>query len=132
MRATQILILALLGVPTTAASAGELGATSRGSVSITITVPPHLRVEAASDRSSSANALCITGNGFDHYHVALLETDGRPGKIAIPSALSKALRPGEAYCGSILTKLVPVGDSLADHAADRPGPGPLMLLIVPD
>jgi hypothetical protein len=130
MRATQILTLGLLGAASCAASAGELGATSRGAVSISITVPPHVTIKPAGAHAPEANALCVMSNGFDHYHLVLLEAGGSRHQSIIPSAGSKVLTSGaRGGCRSIGTDLMPDA-SLAEDAASRRIA--VTFLIVPD
>jgi len=129
MRATQILTLGLFGAASFAASAGELGPTSRASVSISIRVPPHVMIKAAGADLSPASPLCVTSNGFHHYHLALLDADGAP-RNPVPTAWSNAAMSGaEGGCGSFGTELVP-GGSVPENAAGAQTP--VTLLIVPD
>ena len=136
MRAIQILILGIFAAASGAASAGELGATSRGTVSISITVPPHLVLAVSSDREASSNALCVSSNAPDHYHIARLSADGTALQSLVLGARSPTRQSGaKEACGPIEEELTRASDSFKGDAADRqPGANsrPVTLLIVPD
>jgi hypothetical protein len=132
MRVTQFLTLALLGAASSVASAGELGPTSRETISISITIPPHVMVKPAksgTDGAVSAGAWCVSSNGVAHYHVALLSHDGTQ-VGTMPSGLPL---PRQAGCGPAARELVPVSVQFSNAADGKELPGePAMLLIVPE
>jgi hypothetical protein len=126
-------LLACLGT-SSVAIAGELGSTSRGTVSISITIPPHVTATAASaDGGEGKGGLCLRSNGFKSYHVALLDgaeplrssisfsdDPTAPGSKQLPCAASGVAREA--------SRLIVGRESAARTSVDRP----LTLLIVPD
>jgi hypothetical protein len=80
-----------------------MGATSRGTISIRITIPPHVMVEpahgeGASDEAVSARGLCVRSNGFTPYHLAILSPSGTLESIPTHQAASEP-NPG-SFCAS--------------------------------
>ena len=73
--AKWLALYAALAAPA-AARAGEIGATSRSTVSISITIPPHVIVNpvtaATGQTSRASTGLCVETNGFSQYHLALV------------------------------------------------------------
>jgi hypothetical protein len=127
--------LALAGV-SVGATAGALGSTSRGTVSISITVPPHVRVIPAQvPKSSNAHDLCLETNGLQGYHVALLGPAGSSQSFASPPGNAAPLPTSNlAECGASGGSNHQIGLELVHGlaAAASPGSPPLTLLIVPD
>jgi hypothetical protein len=119
-RARYALALPWLLAPLAGASAGELGPTSRDAVSISITIPPHVRVSrsAAAD-SPGAQALCVVGSGLGDYRVRILDASGSPGGPDVDPGGPSGCGVGAAAAAA---RTVP-----ADLAA-----GPVTILIVPD
>jgi len=127
--ARRLLVLCAF-IPSMAAAAGTMGATSRATVSISIVIPPHIVVAQAKppvDGSSSNGqpGLCVATNGLRRYHLTLVTGSGviDDGQIlpfsagaACPSSNSAADDVGAAY-------IAPVGRSSHE---------PPMLFIVPD
>lgn len=75
------------------AHAGELASTSRGAVSISIIVPPHVHVTALPCEEgysrTGAHGLCITSSGLGDYHVAILGSNSMPNESSrAPAAYS--------------------------------------------
>jgi hypothetical protein len=111
--------IGLLAAPLTGAAAGELGPTSRGTVSISITIPPHLSVlpSGRSDRDRPPG-LCMAANGTREYRVAIVGPSEFPGREDILPA-----RSGECAAATAA--------ALAGTARTAAA-GPVTLLIVPD
>lgn len=130
------LLLGLACIPMSA-EAGALGLTSRGTVSISITIAPHVVVRQASRPAQvalgdAADALCIGSSGLTAYSATLLtRTDGRSEAIDLP-LMRKGQLPGDLECGQ------QVGASATLHLgarllrAIRGSTGPATLLIIPD
>lgn len=116
-RARYALALGWLLAPLAGAAAGDLGPTSRGAVSISITVPAHMRVgPPAGPGPSNPHALCLVGAGLGDYRVRLLDSAGSPlGGDLVPG--------GPSGCAAA---------AIAKAAAARAEAGPVTLLIVPD
>lgn len=122
-RALLLVLPTLAAMPATA-QAGDLGATSRGTVSISITIPPRVQVAAAVAPDARPDSpLCVSSTGLGRYRIQMIQSGnnvgaGRPNDILIGSARSAA------SCGA------------AAHAIAGPArpdmSNPLTLLIVPD
>ena len=133
MRVTQILTVALLGAASSMASAGELGPTSRGTISISITIPPHVMVKPVSlvnqDHPSSLSDLCVATNGLQDFHLMVVDSASGQER-AIPSPVQVA--PGQGSCrgpglGFQIVDEWPLTAKKMPDAAS-----PLTLLVVPD
>ena len=131
MRATQIMTIGLFGAFPWAAYAGELG-TSRGSVSISITVPPHVSATTLSTVSQDppiSSKLCVATNGLREYHLMLVDAaspQGRP--------ISEPLRGGstDAICKGLGIGYQIFGDERAAPSEMRSAVPSLTLLVAPD
>jgi hypothetical protein len=132
--ATRVLVSLAIIAMSSAAMAGDLGPTSQGAVSISITIPPHVKVSSGGPiendgTSQHDRSLCIAMNQrTGSYHVALVASaySQRDG-AAFSGAIAKdAPARGEPICASsmILDRDL---QGLPDTSA-----GPLMLLIIPD
>lgn len=127
---------AALVAAATAANAGTLGPTSRGSVSISITIPPHVRIASAAPGAATAGpagALCLETNGIHDYHVAVLGSEGpaleRP--AVSPAPLFAAAPGGRAICGEgARMAVIDAAGGLSGSA--RSPQAPVTLLIIPD
>lgn len=124
----QCLAPIALAVPSGAA-AGEMGAISRGTVSISVIIPPHVMVRPAGDTgykgtSSARGALCVETNGVRQYHLALLPQSGSSeDQEALPAAADSPACPSAS--------------AVLPHNIDAQASGvsegqPLTLLVVPD
>jgi len=129
------LLLGLACIPMSA-EAGALGPTSRGTVSISITIAPHVVVSEASRptqiaRGGTAEALCIGSSGLTAYSAILLaRVDGHSEAIDLP--LVHKLPSDQHICGQ------EAGEGGAVHLdgrmvqAIRGSAEPATLLIIPD
>ena len=130
MRATQIMTIGLFGAFPWAAYAGELG-TSRGSVSISVTVPPHVTATTVSPVSQDRpirSKLCVATNGLREYHLMLVDAASPQGR-----SIPKPVRGGsmEAICRGSETGYQIFGkepSAQSEHNAALS----LTLLVVPD
>ena len=126
----QISVLALLSViaPSTSASAAQMGPLSRGTVSISVTVPPHVIVTSAParfDASSAAPTLCVGTNGFSQYHLAMIRHSDRAEDEEI---LGKGGgQPGGSICPGAIPVVPHMLTDLEPSSA-----GAVTLLIIPD
>jgi hypothetical protein len=120
IRARYALALAWLLAPSAPAAAGDLGPTSRGTVSISITIPPHVRVSRpAGSAPSDLRGLCVDGIGLGEYRVRILNAAG--------SQLGQDMLPGRlGGCASL------GATAIANAAVGPAESGPMTLLIVPD
>jgi len=107
------------------ARAGDLGPTSRESVAISITVPPHFTVQAASATTTSGLVpLCIGANAVQGYGIVIYDTEGR--QIEPVAATWIPAVAGRGCIGSS-------GNRPRTKAVELPEPqGALTLLIVPN
>jgi hypothetical protein len=119
-RARYALALAWVLAPFAPAAAGDLGPVSRGTVSISVTIPPHVRVSGSVGAvPSDLHALCLGGTGLGDYRVRVLDSAG--------SQLGQDMLPGlSGGCAG------PGATAIANAAAGPPQSGPVTLLIVPD
>ena len=119
-RARYALALAWLLVPLAPAAAGELGPVSRGTVSISITIPPHVRVSRPAGATlSDSHGLCLGGTGLGDYRVRVLDSAGSQlGQDALPGRSGGCAGPGAT--------------AIVNAAASPAEAGPVTLLIVPD
>ena len=67
-----VLLHLMMSLPANAASQGQLGSTSTGSVRITLVIPPRLNVISVSTAISTSNntthkQICVSGRGIHHY-----------------------------------------------------------------
>ena len=115
--------LAALAVPLASATAGDLGPTSRGAVSISITIPPHLAVGSLADSGAGRDA-----GGPAGQLLRLVEQvrDGVPlgGDSAAPATLL-SVECAAAGRGA-------GGPEAGERLARLPGSGPVTLLVIPD
>jgi hypothetical protein len=134
--ARVVLTLFALAGTSVRATASALGPTSRGTVSISITIPPHVRViPAQAGKSSNAHDFCLETNGLQGYHVALLGPAGSPQSFAFPAVSARSLETSSlAACVARRAANHVIGLDLVHGlaAAASPGSAPLTLLIVPD
>ncbi|HET6536463.1 MAG TPA: hypothetical protein VFG41_09805 [Sphingomicrobium sp.] len=119
-----------------AAVARAPGSTSRGAISIRITIPPHVAVDSLAGGGSGTvsrdtDRLCVSAIGYRNYHVALFRAD-RAGDMPPIGKDSAFISPGAAKGSSCM----PTGAqrAIAANLDDRAGqpPEPLTLLIVAD
>jgi hypothetical protein len=129
------LLLGLTGT-SMSAEAGVLGPTSAGSVSISVTIAPHVVVSEASRPAQvmvgdPAEAFCIGSRGLTAYRATLLASiGGRSEAIDLP--LVRKLPSDQHICGQ------EAGEGAAVHLdgrmvqAIRGSAEPATLLIIPD
>ena len=129
------LLLGLACIPMSA-EAGVLGPTSRGTVSISITIAPHVVVSEASRPTQialgdTAEALCIGSGGLTAYRATLLASiGGRSEAIDLPPV--RKLPSDQYICRQ------EAGAGAAVHLdgrmvqAIRGSAEPATLLIIPD
>ena len=103
-----------------AASAGEFGATSRGAISISVTVPPRVAIaiadrDARSGRGGSPG-WCVRTSGLQGYHVRVVGTS-----TPIDSLAACQDRPD-----------TPLSARAMPARVEGTPPVPLSILIVPD
>jgi hypothetical protein len=112
------------------AYAGELGATSRGAASISITVPPHLQASFSQYRTGQSSPVCVRAKGLTiKYHIALAREDGvdsNRGETGI-TALSN-----ERACDGKPIGAMGGKSEIAVQPAATNAAGPTMLLIIPE
>lgn len=126
LQISSLALMTLIAHPT-CASAAQMGPTSRDSLSISVTVPPHITVSPAAakfDASSAAPKLCVGTNGFSQYHLVMLRHSGA-------TEQEEKLKAGEPGGLSACPGAIAVAPRmLADTGLSSPGA--LTLLIVPD
>lgn len=127
---TKVILIALVAAVPAAARAVELGPSSRGSISISIIVPPHLQVSSSTQQPSSGpERVCFSAAGLAvSYHAELLPTHASGIKVRVkglsipPTALACDGDENRRQLNSIRAAQAPLGSSS----------GPLVLLITPD
>lgn len=128
-RLDLLLFLSALGALPAAACAGELGPTSRGSVAISITIPPHVVVTPAArtDPTGAEAPLCISGAGLARYRVERVQSDpsANPGP---PQMLPVGAEAFPSACGANAHALAGLAPAIGESGSATP----LTLLIVPD
>jgi hypothetical protein len=108
--------VAFLLAPFTAAAAGELGPTSRGTVAISVTIPPHVSVRPSdAGGANQAPRLCMAANVTGEYRLAIAGPSDLPVRGFLPARSGECLAPTAAALG---------------RGADSAAPGPITLLIV--
>lgn len=130
-----VIIAALIGGPAEA-SAGELAARSRGSVSISITVPPHLVLKpampVADPRSGKeAQGFCIKANGLDNFHLVVLGSASMQSPLPRPAA---SMPIAMSNCAALPAEALRTKQDVALPVATG-GPSeshPLTIIVVPD
>jgi hypothetical protein len=130
--ASKWLVLVAAGAGSAGAGAADIGPTARGTVSISVTIAPHVAIAPAAARVGAAaagGALCVESNGFTHFHVALVRQSGAgPQFHEVLHPAPDRAKASDCSSGSAL--LPPLG---AATAGDQVSSGqPLRLLIVPD
>ena len=124
--AALIMCSAQLACP---AHAGELGRTSRGTVSISVTIPQRVTIAtSARDRSgANSDAYCVRTNGVASFHVQWAPS------VADVAArrLSITELPSQCDVGSLMAKLVILDQERGASGQVKPEE-PKTLLIVPD
>lgn len=131
------LLLGLVGI-SASAEAGVPGPTSRGTVSISVTIAPHVVMSEASGSmrdgvGDTATALCIGSRGLTPYSATLIaRVNGRSEAIDLPLVRSAQLPADSPGCaqgtGADATIYLDRG---VMRAIER-STGPATLLIVPD
>lgn len=137
VRAVQCISALALLVGASAASAGEMGPTSGETVSIHITIPPHVQLSAPDELASGeaanvAHRLCVTSNGIGRYRVMLLSVaDAREDHLSspVPFAIGHESELG-TYCTSMNAD--GPGTHVSTVRAAAFGAEPLIVLVVPD
>jgi hypothetical protein len=134
-RPTLLTAFVALTASAAAARAGELGPTSRDSVSISITIAPHVAVSRAPQGTDIASpddaGFCVETNGMHDYHVAVL---GAAGPARQQAAISRSLPAGGRMscggAGSVSFAGIDPSDGdprTSDHSSQA-----VTLLITPD
>jgi hypothetical protein len=113
-------LVALICAVAAPAGAGEPGPTSSGTLSISITIPPHFRTRIGSSPqpgrdSAGETGICLATQAALSYHVALVASGG-PGP-----APDRGIAASAGHC-----LLVPAGPDRGTAS------GPVLLLVVPD
>lgn len=115
-------------IASTAAAAGNMGPTSRATISISIVIPPHLEIAPATSldadaRSDAARKLCLETNGLHHYHLTLVAGSSAidDGQIISPAAGATCIAANAALPQQSTRDVANAGTSLK-----------MMLFIVPD
>lgn len=127
------LVLAGFAAP---AFAGELGLKSRDTVTISISIPPHVmagRLDAPKAAGFGAGGdLCVAAGGYENVHLALVRPTGEEMTSARPdetSALKKASSRPACLLGSRPGQRIPLDPaSLSVPALGEP----MIMLIVAD
>jgi len=137
MRPTVVRVLAAIVATTSAhADAGELGRTSRGTVSISIIIPPRVLVAAshASREGARGASLCITGTRLRRYSIRMIHGADKTGARAIDRAQDRQVGGTGPTAGcDVGAAAVPMLGAIALAALARHDDlGPLTLLIVPE
>ena len=129
----RFLVFGLLAAASSGASAGQLGATSAGSVTISVTIAPHVTVmppPAPARSGSSAADACLVTNGVGDFHVALLQPDGSgPAEPLAP--VGRGAAGAGCLTGATAVALQVGSPGGSSVAADAPRE-PATLLIVPE
>lgn len=116
-------VLAMVG---SGASAGELGPTSRGTVSISITIAPHVEIGPSRAAASSGDGFCLRPTGIRSFHLTVVPS-GASSPATVPVPLSA---DGGALCAAAgAARRLLTGASAA--AASAPS-GAVTLLVTPD
>ncbi len=119
-----------------AAKAGALGATSRGTVSISITIPPHFQISAGTPIATHLHPgglgeFCVETNGVRNYHVAVLNSASSSQQV-LEAVHTLLPRHSGAICGSASTAdevdRIRASDSLARSGESAS----VTLLVIPD
>lgn len=132
-----LLLLGLAGI-STSAEAGILGPTSRNTVSISVTVAPHVVVSEVSRPTrlaagDTATALCIGSRGLTAYRATLLaRIDGRSEAIDLPLVRKGQLSADRQSCGQDVGAGATVHLDSRLAQAIRGSTEPATLLIIPD
>ena len=130
-RPALILVTAALAAVSATTHAGELGRTSRGTVSISVIIPPHVLV-----RSGVPGAwLCVTATGLSGFSARVIGNAVVPGAREIDRADDRrgGGSRGDGRCGAGAKATPIAGASAAVALAARDGDqGPPTLLIVPE
>lgn len=134
-RALQTMLVLVLGMNPIRAEAGTPGSTSRGTVSISVTIPPHVAVRGPSTERGAGprgGNICVAATGLSSYHVALMPAArGSPANDFRPT-LPGGLPDEQQSCGRDLGPGVAVHFDKQKMQAIVGSAGPATLLIVPD
>ena len=130
-RTALILVTVALGAASAPTHAGSIGRTSRGTVSISVIIPPRVLVR----RGFPGTWLCVIAIGLGGYSAEMTGTAGATGTRAIDRAADR--RGGGTWrdrrCGADAEVVPMPGASAAVAlAARRDDPAPPTLLIVPE
>ena len=127
--ATKAFAIAVIASTSVAVDAAQMGPTSSGSVSISITIPPRLQVAALKTGAQEPSAVCLSASGLGtRYHVVVVPEDGAPLQRWGPAQPS----PSIACQGHGLesTRVPPSSAASPGRLANLSRP--MMLLIVAD
>ncbi|HET8720776.1 MAG TPA: hypothetical protein VFM24_02030 [Nitrospira sp.] len=115
-RAIHVILIGCANIGASA-YAGELGPRSRDTISISVTIPPHVTVapaaEVSAEGSTAPNALCIGAAGLRDYRLAIVDPAG--------FAEDGGVQFHPASCSD-----------LGKQAAGLSGSGPITVLVIPD
>ena len=129
-------VMLVLGAALISAPASAVGPTSRSTISITITVPPHIvlsRADSVTDSALDARVedFCIGASGLASYHVALAPSHGGLAPVGLRThsgqqAGDPQLCGRDPGPGSVLHLDKAMVQTITGSA------GPATLLIIPD
>lgn len=134
-RSFRIAALVIFAAMGSAAHSGELSTTSRGTVVMSVTIPPHLQVSESptSLGSAPAGSLCVHASGIRNYHIRILAGDGSPlGQSALERTAARTGAGAGGFCN------LPDGAAGAvlltgQTPSDRPqSSATLTLLVIPE
>jgi hypothetical protein len=134
-RAGLLLVLTCMSM---SAEAGVHGQTSHGTVSISVTIAPHVVVnreprQALVGVGDTATAMCIGSRGFSGYSATLLaRINGRSEAIDLPLLHGSQLPAAQQICGREVGAGAAVLFDNRVLQAIRDSTEPATLLIIPD
>jgi hypothetical protein len=113
--------------------AGELGPASRGSVGISITIPPHLSLNPGHETNSQMNSaagVCVQTNGLINLMMLNVGSSTKPAGITLKSDIIPAASSGSIchYDADTTEKSISYWISLTSEQQS----GPLMIVVAPD
>lgn len=132
IRALSFVAIAGMG---TSATAGELGPSSRASVGISITIPPHVSLNPGREINGQINpaeGICVQANGLNNYRLTMLDAGGslEAVNVAVRSNITSAIG-NEAVCGHATgVREAPISYWLSSNPKQQTGT--LMIVVTPD
>lgn len=127
--ATKVFTIAGLAAGSMAANAAQLGSTSRETVSISITIPPRVRVGISPVANPGSHGVCLKAIGLATNYRIAFSADDSESQLAAKAAVSETLscEPGSNPLSPTDAGLPAISQSAHSNSSR-----PMVVLIIPE